>query len=342
MNILVLFGGKSVEHDVSIITAYQIMSKMNQNIYPVYITKNQDMYYVKDYEIDDFKNFKSGKKVSFVKGGIKIYNTKTIDMALILMHGTNGEDGLMAAVLDFYNIPYVNSNHLSSSVSQDKFFMKCIFRDNQIPIVDFDVLNDFEYAYGYDFKYPCIVKPTLLGSSIGVAICNNQEQLDDSLSKAFKYGKTVIIERKIEKFREINCAFIGDYEYQEASKIEEVVNENEFLDFDNKYKHKLECEKIFPAIIDINIENRIKELGYKIMKIMNLSGIIRIDFMIEGDTVYVNEVNSIPGALAYYLFDDNFDIENRLLKIGYKNKYNKEKKIYAYDSTILDEKGMKK
>lgn len=344
---MVLFGGKSVEHDVSIITGYQAISMLDDHeIFPVYVTKNNDLLLVKNLGINDFKNekfvLKKGKKIKLRKKG---FNHIDIDAAVVCMHGTNGEDGLMAALLEFYSIPFTSSSHISAGACQDKSVMKSIFKANDIPIIPYEILYDCDFIDGRygNIDVPCIIKPANLGSSVGIKVCHTYEELTKGLQDAFRFDSKVIIEKYIKDFREINCAFIGDYELQTESRIEEVVKTKEMLDYEDKYDSKVSGSKrIIPARLDDKLCDEIITLGKKVIKVLDASGVCRIDYILSDGKIYVNEINTIPGSLSNYLFEPNDKLMNQLLKLAFKKYYHSLQKTYAFKANILNYNSLKK
>ncbi len=260
----VFFGGKSVEHEVSIITAIQAIENMDKNKYdiiPIYISKENKMYcgeYIGD--ITRYKNIDDLIKIShqvtlaqinnkvallrcnkkFLKNNIYDY----IDIAFPIVHGTNVEDGTLQGYLKIFNIPYVGSDVMASACGMDKYVCKCILKENDIPVLDCkcftlkDYNEDLEKVINTieeNFSYPVIVKPVNLGSSVGIKIAKNLEELKDAIEDAFLYSKKILVERAIKNLREINCSVVGDYESAEASECEEPIKTDEILSFNDKY-----------------------------------------------------------------------------------------------------------
>lgn len=346
MRIMVIFGGKSVEHEVSIISGYQVMGELKDyDLYPVYVTKDNEMIYVPNVKIEDYKNenyiLKKGKKINLRKKGFNKYD---IDICINVMHGTNGEDGLMASILEYYNIPYTSSHYIGASVGQDKVFMKDILKVNNIKVIDYEYIYDYQInTYVPKIEYPLIIKPSRLGSSVGIKKITNSTELYDGLKECFRLDNKVIIEKYIDNIREINCAFIGDHENVLHSNIEEIINDNDILNYNDKYDSKLSgTKRIIPAKINDVIKNKVIELGNKVMNILNLSGVIRIDYIISNDEIYINEVNTIPGSLAMYLFDNKKEMLQKLMRVGFKKYYHKEKRKYSFNNNILEGKSIKK
>ena len=257
----VLFGGMSVEHEVSIITAIQAMNKMDQvkyEIIPIYIAKDGKWYtgnMLKDIEIysdmDLLKRYAKevvlynldGRFVLQNKKGLFKRTIKEIDLAFPIMHGTKGEDGALQGYLETIKIPYCESNTYASCVGQDKIFMKQIFKDNKVNVVkykwffDTDYLNDSEAVLKEVEKlgYPMIVKPATLGSSVGIKVCHDVLELQDAITDAIKYDTKILVEEFVKNLKEVNISVLGNYEHQELSVIEEVGSGHELLTYEDKY-----------------------------------------------------------------------------------------------------------
>ena len=262
----VIFGGVTVEHEVSVISAVQAMNNLNKEKYeivPIYIGKDNTWYTGKMLmEIDVYKDFDSlkkyAKKVSLVnKNGKFLLQTlglfkkdvAEIDIAFPIVHGNNMEDGTIHGYLQTIGIPYVGSSILGAALGQDKVVLKQVLENSDIPVVPYIWFYDCEYLKDKEeielktnkLGYPVIVKPATLGSSVGIGIAKNSNELNEKIADAIKYDSKVIIEKLIENLTEVNCSVIGDYEYQEISVTEEVMSAHEFLTYKDKYvgKHKL-------------------------------------------------------------------------------------------------------
>ena len=280
-NLICLYGGKSVEHDISIITGLQAMENIDTkkyNVIPVYITRegkfispqnalNQSIY------IEKINKF---RKVEFVVGepkikiGNKIKKTINIDCVLNCTHGVNGEDGTISGLCQLCNMPITCPNTLSSAICMDKIIMKDIFRANDLPCVDYvyftrhelhkntkKVIEDAE-----KLGYPLVIKPANLGSSIGIAIAHDKTELKSAIIIAEKYDSRIIVEKCIQNLREVNCSCLGDENDCQASLLEEPNGWEEFLDFNEKYiKNKKENVLFFD--ISKNNQNVICEPAYK-------------------------------------------------------------------------------
>ena len=376
----VFFGGKSVEHEVSIISALQACNSINKDKYeviPVYITKNNEMYVgEKIGNIASYRNLKSllkeshrvilvndGGKVQLVlypgkKFGNNVY--ATIDVAFPIVHGTNVEDGVFQGYLQTIGVPYVGCDVISSAVGMDKYVMKTVFKDNGIPVLDGTVIHISDYAKDADavkadikakIAYPLIVKPINLGSSVGIMIAHNDEQLDESLDNAFTYASKLLVEPAITNLKEINCSVCGDYATAHASECEEPVNTDAILSYKDKYiagdkggksSGMATLKRKIPADISDETREQIRTLAVKAFKCLGASGTSRIDFMIDMDNgnVYLNEINTIPGSLAFYLWEPvgvkYSELLDEMISLALKRERENKTLTFSFDTNILD------
>ena len=381
----VIFGGETVEHEVSIISALQAMEHMNKDKYdivPIYISKDRIWYTGKmlmDIEVyQDFNELKRyAKQVVLTKtnDGFCLQSTKglfkrtiaDIDIAFPIVHGNNAEDGTLAGLLDSVGIPYVGSGVLGSALGQDKVIMKQIFKDTKLPIVDYIWFFDSEYADDCDkifdkvkkLGYPVVVKPATLGSSVGITYVKDEKGLANAIEEAMKYDVKVVVEKAVKNLVEVNCSVLGNYSYQEASVIEEVTSDDEFLTYADKYiggsKGKLKgpskgmasASRIIPARISKEMTENIQETSKQAFKALNLGGVCRIDYLIDKKTkkYYINEPNTIPGSLAFYLWEKTNkkyeDLLDEMITLCIKDYKNRHKKIYSFESNILSNYGVK-
>ncbi|MBQ9318837.1 MAG: D-alanine--D-alanine ligase [Bacilli bacterium] len=380
----VIFGGESVEHEVSIISALQAMEHLNAEKYdiiPIYISKDRTFYCGKMLmDMDVFKNFddlkKYAKKVTFVKKGDKFFLQKVdglfrkditdIDIVLPIVHGNNVEDGSIQGYLDSIGIPYVGSKVLGSALGQDKVVMKQVFASAKLPIVDYTWFYDNEYSESKEeilkniqnLGYPVVVKPATLGSSVGITYVEAEEKVRSAIEEAIKYDKKIIVEKAVDNLMEVNCSVLGNYMYQEVSALEEVMSEHNLLTYADKYiggsKGKLKggfkrsgskgmasASRVIPARISSDLETEIKDLSKKVFNVLNLSGLCRIDYLIDkkANKVYVNEPNTIPGSLAFYLWEPigkSYDqLLDDMINLSIKEYKQKLKKTYSFDTNIL-------
>ncbi len=381
----VIFGGETVEHEVSVITAVQAMEHMNLDKYevvPIYISKDRMWYtgeMLKDIEVyRDFNELKRyAKRVVLTKIDDKFYLQKTkglfrknvtdIDIAFPIVHGNNAEDGTLQGYLDSVGIPYVGSRVLGSALGQDKVVMKQIFESAKMPIVDYTWFYDSEYADDCDkvfanvkkLGYPVIVKPATLGSSVGITYVKEEKDLAKAIEEAMKYDTKVVVEKAVQNLVEVNCSVLGNYTHQETSVLEEVTSDEDFLTYADKYvggsKGKLKgaskgmasASRIIPARISKELEDKIKETSKEVFKLLNLGGVCRIDYLIDKKTnkYYINEPNTIPGSLAFYLWDkvgkDYSELLDEMITTSIKDYKNRSRKVYSFESNILSNYGIK-
>ena len=377
----VIFGGESVEHEISIISALQMMDNIDKSIYeviPIYISKERIWYYGDN--LLDINNYKyidilinKCKEVVLTKKDNEfviinkncLFNKvlKKIDIAFPIVHGANVEDGTLQGYLDTIGIPYVGSKVLGASISQDKVIIKSILKSNNINVVDYIWFYDYEFIDNQNdilnkvkiLGYPVIVKPATLGSSVGINYVKNELTIEDAINEAIMYDKKIIIEKSVDNLIEVNCSVIGDYLNSEASVLEEVVSDNSILTYNDKYignnksKGIVNTKRIIPANIDNDLISQIQNISKKVFKVLNLSGVVRIDYLVNSKTkeYYVNEPNTIPGSLSYYLWEkSNKDYKyliNELINISIKEYNNSKKKISSFETNILNNvNGVKK
>lgn len=376
----VFFGGKSVEHEVSIITAIQAIENIDKEKYdviPIYIAKDNRMYCGN--LVGDISNYKDidnllqnstkvtlaqkDNKVVLLRCDKKIYQNDVydyIDIAFPIVHGTNVEDGTLQGFLKMFNLPYIGSDVISSSVGMDKYVCKCVLKDNDIPILDCKCISSKDYNENSEsiikeieskFSYPIIVKPVNLGSSVGIKVAKNQEELVDAIENAFTYSRKILFERAIKNLKEVNCSVVGDYESVKVSECEEPVKTDEILSYKDKYisgGKKTRAAKSMnasvlklPADIKKNVKDKIQELAIKTFNVLGCSGVIRIDFMIDKDTneIYVNEVNTIPGSLSFHLWKATglsyTELLDELINLALKRNREEKNITYSFDSNIL-------
>ena len=365
----VIFGGESVEHEVSVISAMQAMNKLDQEKYeiiPIYITKDREWYTVemlKDIEVyQDLSLIKKyGKNVVlYYRDGSFVLQKKSfprtivgeVDIVLPVVHGTNVEDGGLQGYLQTIGVPFVGSDVYASVVGQDKVFMKDIWKNAKLPMTDYVWFYDIDYKQDRDevikkvekLSYPVIVKPATTGSSVGIAVCGNREELVSAIDDAIQYDKKILVEEVVQNLKEVNIAVMGNYEHQKVSEIEEVLSANKFLTYADKYigdgKGKLKGVKApvkgaskgmasanrkLPAELSEKVRKEVEDVAREAFRALGSSGNSRIDFLVDEKTnkVYINEINSIPGSLAFYLWEaKEIDFSTVLEKIN--NIYNKD------------------
>ena len=383
----VIFGGESVEHEVSIISAIQAMNHLDKQKYeavPIYIAKNREMYtgaFLKDIEtyseIDNLKRYAKNVILYVKDNRIVLQNKKgfkgivnEIDIVLPIVHGTNCEDGTIQGYLDLLGIPYVGSNVYAAAVGQDKVFMKQIFEAVKLPVPKYVWFFEEEYNKDSDtiikdiekIKYPVIVKPARLGSSVGISRVNNRDELVNAIEDAIKYDNKILVEEAIQNLTEVNASVLGDYSYYQVSELEEVMGTDEFLSYADKYignskgklnnksskmssssgsKGMLSAQRIIPARIDNKLREEIIKMTKKAAGALNMSGVVRIDYLIDHKKkkAYINEVNTIPGSLSFYLWEpigkSYTELLDDMITLAIKDYKKKSKRIYSFETNIL-------
>ena len=340
--VAMMFGGKSVEHEVSVISGIQAILSMDTDKYdviPVYITKNNEMYVGDDIgKIECYKDIdgllkrsqrvimiNEGEKVSLVSYPLKKFGKNTeidIDIAFPVVHGTNVEDGAFQGYLKTLGIPFVGCDVTASAVGMDKYIMKMVLKENGVPVLDAKVYTLSDYAQmetlldnvEKTFGYPVIVKPVNLGSSVGISVAKDRLELSNSVDDAFRYASKILVEHAITNLREINCSVLGDENEAEASECEEPLHTKDILSYEDKYvsnaksggaKGMASVSRKIPADLTPEKREEVRELAVRSFKALGCNGVSRIDFMIDEDTgkLYFNEINTIPGSLSFYLWE---------------------------------------
>lgn len=381
----VIFGGESVEHEVSIISAIQAMNKMDQEKYdiiPIYITKDREWYtgdMLKDIEVYEDLDLvkKYGKNVVlYYKNGSYVLQNKRfpkgivtdIDIAFPIVHGTNVEDGVLQGYLQSIGIPFVGGDVYASAVGQDKVYMKALFKDSDLPMTKYVWFYDCDYKNDSEevikkvnkLKYPVIVKPACTGSSVGIKVVDDESELVEAIDDAIQYDNKILVEEVVTDLKEVNISVVGNYEHQKTSEIEEVISANKFLTYADKYigggKGKLKGMKMpmktpskgmasanrkLPADLPDKMRKEVEEIAVKAFKVLGSAGVCRIDFLIDekAKKVYVNEINSIPGSLAFYLWEaagvKYTELLDELINIGIKDYKKRVSKTHSFDTNIL-------
>ena len=377
--VAMIFGGKSVEHEVSVISGIQAILSMDTDKYeiiPVYMTKKNEMYIGSDIgNIEAYKDIKGllarSQRVIMINdnGHVKLTGfpvkkfgknpEQEIDIAFPVVHGTNVEDGAFQGYLKTMGIPFVGCDVTASAVGMDKFIMKAILKEGHVPVLDARLytLSDYADIEGLldnvekEVGYPAIVKPVNLGSSVGISIAKNRTELTNSIDDAFRYATKVLVEHAISKLREINCAVLGDENEAIASECEEPLHSEEILSYEDKYvsnsksggsKGMASVSRKIPAEISDELREEIREMAVKSFKLLGCNGVARIDFMIDDENgkLYFNEINTIPGSLAFYLWEPvgipYKELLNRMIELCLKRARQEESLTFTFDTNILD------
>lgn len=386
----VLFGGKTTEHEISVISAIQAIGYLDREKYdviPIYITKNNEFYVGENIgKIESYTDIPSLLKESqrvimvndegkakLIKYPQKMFGKPVydyIDIAFPVVHGTNVEDGTLQGYLQMMGVPYVGCDVLSSAVGMDKYVMKTVLKDNGIPVLDCKCYTSNEYDDDVDkmveeienaIGYPVIVKPVNLGSSIGISKADDRSELYSSLETAFRYASKVLVERAVQNLKEINCSVLGDYSEAEASECEEPVSSDKILTFTEKYigdggskgakggvksspsgsKGMATLKRKIPAEITDEQRDTIRTMAVDAFKVLGCSGVSRIDFMMDTATgeIWLNEINTIPGSLSFYLWEPvgvkYTKLLDRMIALSLKREREKENITFSFDSNVL-------
>ena len=295
MNVLILFGGNSFEHEVSCKSVNFILNNIDTkkfNYKLVGIDFDNEWYEVNETIID--KNWKRENKIDNI-----IEYSKDFDVVLPMIHGNTVEDGKLQSLFELYNIKYVGCNSYSSLICYDKLLTKLIIEKYDIPQVPYYIYNDNLNLE--KIEYPVIIKPCKCGSSIGINIANNKKELKKYLKIALKYDNNIILEKFIKNNRELECAILEDKKKLIISDIGEIINNGSWYDFESKYINQNET---VISNIDSKIKKEIQDYSKKIFKIMNCKNLSRIDFLYDLDNkkLYFNEINTIPGFTEISMF----------------------------------------
>lgn len=287
-----------------------------------------------------------------------------IDLAFPVVHGTNAEDGTLAGFFELLDIPYSGPNIVSSAVGMDKYLQKIIFKEAGINVLEGMIIHIDEFSKDKEhtiskavskFGYPIIVKPNNLGSSIGIKIANDKDALEEALSFAFKFSRKALLERAIKHLKEVNISVLGDDEMLAFSECEEPIGKDEILSFNDKYlsgsKNKASksssgtmesFDRRIPADITTEQKEMVRDYAKKAFTILGAAGVSRIDFTIDCDdnAVYLNEINTIPGSLSFYLWEASGlsykELIDKLIDIALKNYRLKKNLNFSFKSNVLN------
>lgn len=334
------------------------------------IDSYQDLSLIKKYATNVVLVEKNNRFILQKKKGLFKREVAEIDIAFPIVYGTNVEDGVLQGYLQTIGIPFVGPNTYAGVVGQDKVFMKAIFEKEDLPLSKYVWFYDSEYKTDKDevlkkiskLKYPLIVKPATTGSSIGISYAEDEAKLCEAIDDAINYDTKILVEEVVENLKEVNISVLGNYEHQKLSVIEEVNGHNKFLTYEDKYigggktkakfgvksvpsckgsKGMLSASRKIPADLSDKLKEEVETVAKKAFKALGSSGCCRIDFLIDSkkNKVYVNEINSIPGSLAFYLWEplgkDYTELLDDMINIGIKDYKKRSSKTYTFDTNIL-------
>jgi D-alanine-D-alanine ligase len=394
----VFFGGRSVEHEISVISALQAAAALDPARYeavPIYITK-QGRWLTGDVLLDpaNYRDLPSlekratevymkpsfGERRLLARGRLGERTLATLDVALPVLHGTNGEDGTFQGFLELTGIPYVGCGVLSSALGMDKIASKMVLRESGLPTVDYLWFTDRQWSSRRDelcarveteIGYPAIVKPANLGSSVGIARARDRAELVRAVGEAARYSSRLLVERMIEPLREINCSVVGSPDSHRVSVCEEPLHSDEILSYADKYmsgggggakssggaksagegaktlgagakapsQGMSSTKRRIPADLPEALTREVQRLASETFRVLDCNGVARVDFILEGERVYVNEINAIPGSLSFYLWEATgvsfSELMDTLVASALQRDRDKDHKTVSYPANIF-------
>lgn len=372
----VIFGGRSVEHDVSVVTAHQIMRAFDRaryDVVPVYISR--DGRWFSGEPLLDLKNITDevvslngvspvilspgtqhhGLIINPLAGRFSKSDVQRVDVAFPAIHGTHGEDGTLQGLLELADIPYVGCKTLASAVANDKIMTKAVLRQHDIPLVAGLHFSRAEWLENpqailtriqESLALPVFVKPATTGSSIGIGRAADETSLRACIDIAAHFDRRILVEQAISGHVEINCSVMGNGDQIKASVLEQPVSWDEFLTYEEKYLRGSEgmksAERIIPAPISAALTERIQQIAINAFRAIDGSGIARIDFLAKPaeDVVYLNEINTMPGSLAFYLWQESglsmTDLVHRLVELAREAYAEKRRSSYDYRTDLIN------
>lgn len=325
--VALIFGGRSLEREISVITAMQAFANIDKSLFdvkPIYMYEG-DFYADNIDKISCFVNFNPAehKKLVLAKGEFfalkrdKLLKFFKPDVALLCCHGGEGENGILQSLLEYNGLAYTSSDTLSSALCMDKIASKRVFETLLFNVLPYECVSKYEFESDEDglleciegiLDYPLIVKPSSQGSSIGIGVAKDREELRFCLQVACKFDDKIVIEKKLCDFKEVNCACFYENGKYVISQTEQPCTVSDFLTFDDKYTSEGKMSglsRIMPADIG-SLDLIVKAATERLYKELGLFGVVRVDFLVDekNNKVYVNEINTIPGSMAFYLFED--------------------------------------
>ncbi|MEP7287645.1 MAG: D-alanine--D-alanine ligase family protein [Chloroflexota bacterium] len=384
----VIFGSRSVEHDVSIVTAQQVMQAMSPAKYevvPIYITRSGN--WVTGPLLTELKNFQAGNieelmgiKETIVSPAIQHHGMITppiagmlgrnmlrkLDVIFPVVHGTHGEDGTLQGLFEMSDIPYVGCGVMASTVANDKIATKALLRENGLPTLDYVAFRRQDWLTDRDavltrieakLSYPVFVKPATLGSSIGIARPADRQGLIAAIDVALNFDRRVIVESALLESIEVNCALLGNGDPR-ASVLEQPVSFQDFLTYEEKYMRggtgsgMKGADRQIPAPIPDDLTAKIRQIAIDAFKAIDGRGTARIDFLVKDGNPYIEEINTMPGSLSFYLWQAESMtpamVVDELIRLAHEAAAEKRRTLYDYKTDLITHaalrgvKGMKK
>ncbi len=368
-----IFGGKSGEHEVSFCSASSIIKAIDKEKYivvPIGITKEGRWISPQDSEVALRSGRIEGRNTVILLNDpsgsalVRIDNNQRLDKSSALekldvifpvLHGPHGEDGTVQGLLELANIPYVGAGVAASAISMDKDLMKIIFQQKGLPILKWLTIKRKEWHKGKEeilsliqggFKYPLFVKPTNLGSSVGITKVHKKEELEKAIDLAASYDRKILIEEGLEEVKEIECSVLGNDEPR-ASVVGEVKPAGEFYDYDSKYIDE-KTQLIIPADLPDGVSRKVQEIALCAFKAVDTAGMARVDFFVnkKENKIYLSEINTIPGFTSVSMYPRLWEASgipypeliDRLIQLALERHQDKNKNKISYDETKLLDK----
>ncbi len=374
----VIFGGRSVEHDVSIVTAHQAMDALiDHEVVPVYVTKEGS--WLTSPALHDLEVYKAqtwaavGRVAHLLPGDGGLYvpasgrfgkaETIPLDVVLPAIHGTNGEDGTLQGALAMAGVPFAGSGVTASAVGMDKVMMKSAFKAAGVPVIDHHLilvdrlLSDPESALDAaerSIGFPAFVKPAGAGSSIGIAAAQDREGLREAVEVARRYGDRILVEPSMHECMEVNCSVLGGAGREpRVSVCEQPAKWEQFLSFEDKYLRSNKgkstgmagSDRTIPAPIDDELTKQVQENALKAFSAIGASGVARIDSFVDQESgqTWVMEINTVPGSFSFYLWEVTGmtfrALMNEMLDIALEEHRARKEIVYTFDSEMLSRLG---
>ncbi len=371
----VIFGGRTTEHEVSVVTGIQVMKFLSRRhtVIPIYISKDGRWYTgEKLTNLDVYKGFNpkdpsllplafspdTGMQVvqnPFPKGFLDKPKKLELDVVFPAMHGMNGEDGTLQGLLELADLPYVGAGVLASAICMDKVMTKVVLSGQGLPVVDYLAFSRSEWEQQEaeivsrieaKFTYPVIVKPARLGSSIGIEVAGNTDDLKFHISVASHFDSKIIVETYLKNKLDINCSVLGN-EKLTASVTEQPVSSEMLLSFAEKYLQGQRTQgmqgakRIIPAPLTAEMTEKVQRMAVEAFRCVGGRGIARIDFLLDPETqaLYVNEINTLPGSMAFYLWEPAGippeGLVDRLVELAVEEHREKSKTNYTSNNPLL-------
>lgn len=281
----------------------------------------------------------------------------SLDVVIPVLHGSNGEDGTFEGIIEAIGVPYAGCDVLASANGMDKITMKMILAHCGVPVIDFVWFTDKEWFTGKDnlissiestLGYPVIVKPANLGSSVGIGRAADRSRLEECIEDASRYSSRIIVEHMVDNLKEINCSVLGDCDEFETSVCEEPIKSGDILSYEDKYmggtkgaKGMQASQKRIPADLPESMSNEIRRLAGETFRVLGCHGVSRVDVIVDADTdkIYVNEINTIPGSLSFYLWEATgisfTSLMDKLVELALKRNRERSNKTVTYSKNIF-------